>query len=51
MWGICKGYEYMAVFASSSGDPLSDLVSHKKLLSLDFLVADPILETKMFDSL
>ena len=27
MWGICKGYEYMAVFASSSGDPLSDLVS------------------------
>ena len=51
LWGICKGYEYMAVFASESGDPLSDLVSMKKLLPLDFLVEDPILETNMFDSL
>ena len=37
LFGICKGFEYMAIFASTSGDPLTDLKSIKQMLSLEYL--------------
>ena len=46
IWGTCQGFEYLAMFASDSGNPLSSLESVKQSLTLDFLV-DPT-ETKMF---
>ena len=49
LWGTCLGFENMAISASDSGSPLSDLESHGNSLTLDFLVDDPKTETKMFD--
>ena len=41
----------MANYASENGNALSDLSSIRKSLTLDFLVADPKSETKMFADL
>ena len=48
LWGTCLGHENLARFASSSGDPLSSLVSDGNSLTLDFLVYAPVQNTKMF---
>ena len=46
IWGTCLGFENLATFASTSGNPLSELVSNEQSLTLEFLV-DPI-QTGMF---
>ena len=47
LWGICQGFEYLAMFAADEGDSvLTELQSHDISLRLVFEV-DP-LETKMF---
>ena len=39
IWGICQGYEYLAVFAADEGeDVLTKLESHKVSLPLKFEV-------------
>lgn len=50
LWGTCLGFENLGIFASDSGNPLGDLVSHNSL-TLDFLTADPNADTKMFEVL
>ena len=50
LWGTCLGFENLGIFASESGAPLSNLVSHNSL-TLDFLVDDPKSTTKMFADL
>lgn len=49
IWGTCLGFENLAIFASDSGHPLSNLESTEHSLTLDFLV-DPT-ETKMFSEI
>ena len=41
LWGTCLGFENLAIFASDSGAPLSDLVSDGHSLTLEFLDKDP----------
>lgn len=41
IWGTCLGFENLATFASTSGNPLSELVSNEQSLTLEFLI-DPI---------
>ena len=48
IWGTCLGFENLAIFASDSGNPLSELESTEHSLVLDFLVTDPKKDTKMF---
>lgn len=50
LWGTCLGFENLAILASESGDPLQTLQSHGASLTLDFLVSDPVTETKMFET-
>ena len=47
IWGTCLGFENLARFASSSGNPLSNQKSDNHTLTLKFL-EDP-LQTKMFE--
>lgn len=50
LWGTCLGFENLGIFASDSGNPLSNLVSHSSL-TLEFLESDPASNTKMFKGL
>lgn len=49
LWGTCLGFENLAIFASSSGSPLSALLAAEHSLTLDFLV-DPK-STKMYSEM
>lgn len=51
IWGTCVGYENMAVYVSSSGAPLTSHYCDGESLTMDFIVDDPVKETKMFAGL
>lgn len=51
LWGTCLGFENLAKFAATSGNPLTKLESNEQSLTLDFLVDRPQEQTLMFSAM